>query len=234
MITIVTLNKEMALYRAVMTLSWKYESDKPHAECMQELQEQADRFVPEIPNLEDFSMHLAVTQMKQRKILVHLAEFTFDDLFPHITDEETRREFSVGEKKYFVKMNSERYHLFKTNRTCGACGLEGTKLMLDWDQTNDAAHFNLYAEENGRLVMMTKDHVLARSVGGLNHASNYVTCCSTCNNLKSNFTLTYEQIKDLRQLHNNPRKLPKKELRELINKRRSEYHEFNLRSEHEA
>jgi hypothetical protein len=47
-------------------------------------------------------------------------------------------------------------------------------------------HFNLYAEREGELVQMTKDHKQPKSKGGADHIDNMQTMCCTCNELKGN------------------------------------------------
>jgi 5-methylcytosine-specific restriction endonuclease McrA len=76
---------------------------------------------------------------------------------------------------------------------------------------------DLYGEEDGRLVLMTKDHIIPRSKNGTNEDSNYQCLCAICNNLKSHYFLTAEDIRKLRELSKNKDKLTPKELRKLIN-----------------
>ena len=124
-------------------------------------------------------------------------------------------------------MNSQRYFVFKNNNKCASCGLEGTKLILDLNPGDKSPHFNLYGEEDGRLVLMTKDHIVPRSKGGENVIGNYQTMCSICNNLKGNYDLTIENCQELRELHRNKDKITRKELRSLINQIRRELSDKN-------
>lgn len=213
----------MTNYKAIVTLTWKFNSDKPHLECLQAARDQLDQILNSKPQGDDFdgfSVQVDIAPMKERKYLIHMKEFDPEEILSCITEDECKREYDVDGQTYSVRMNSDRYHVFKANRKCVACGLEGTKMILDMNPGDATPHFNLYAEENGRLVLMTKDHILAKSKGGTDSLENYTTCCSVCNNLKANYDLTYEQVKELRILHNNEQKLPKKELRSLINKTR--------------
>ena len=95
-------------------------------------------------------------------------------------------------------------------------------MILDINHGDQSPHFNLYAEENARLVLMTKDHILAKSKGGTDELANYQTMCSTCNNLKGAYDLELLDVKELRRLHDNKDKVPRKELRNLINRTREE------------
>lgn len=48
-------------------------------------------------------------------------------------------------------------------------------------------HLNLYAiDENGKEVLMTKDHIIPKSKGGADDISNYQTMCERCNEAKGN------------------------------------------------
>ena len=129
----------------------------------------------------------------------HLGEVPFDEVFPFVTMEKTRRAYVVGGQTYSVKLDSQRYHLFKVSRTCAACGLIGTKLMLDISPGARSPHFNLYGEEGDELVLMTQDHVVPASLGGPDTPENLRPMCSPCNVARgNNADLTLEQIRERR------------------------------------
>lgn len=224
----------MAQYKVITTLTWKFESDDSHQECLEHAKRQLDQILDTNPlgdEFDGFSVQVDIAGMKQRKRLVHLGEFDPDEVFPYVTVEESKREYRVGDQAFQVRMNSDRYAVFKANRACVACGIVGTKMILDINPGDQSPHFNLYAVENGRYVLMTKDHILAKSKGGLDVLSNYQTCCSLCNNLKGNYDLSPQQMRELRQIYNNEEKLPKKELRDLINKTREDMVRKNQQQE---
>lgn len=92
-----------------------------------------------------------------------------------------------GDSSY---MSSERYEVFdKKGISCVTCGIKGLYFAKEKFLENGKGkmwHFNLYAlDENGEEVLMTKDHILAKSKGGKNALSNYQTMCYKCNQLKS-------------------------------------------------
>ena len=95
-------------------------------------------------------------------------------------------------------------------------------MILDMNPGDQSPHFNLYAVEDGRYVLMTKDHILAKARGGTDELYNYQTMCCTCNNLKGHYDLSIQQVHELRILYNNDLMVPRKELRDLVNKRRDE------------
>ena len=217
---------QMTQYKVITTLTWKFESEDSHQQCLEHAKRQLDQILEANPHGEEFdgfSVQVDLARMKQRKRrLVHLGEFDPEEVFPYVTEEETKREYRVGEEVYQVRMNSDRYSVFKANPICVACGLIGVKMVLDINPGDQSPHFNLYGVENGRTVLMTKDHILAKSKGGTDDLSNYQTMCCTCNNLKGAYDLTLDDVRELRRIYDNEEKLPRKELRDLINKRREE------------
>tara|TARA_Y100000034_G_scaffold135637_2_gene208371 strand:- start:298 stop:789 length:492 start_codon:yes stop_codon:yes gene_type:complete len=111
-----------------------------------------------------------------------------------------KRTFKVGENHYLVKMNSGRYHTFAESLNCVCCGLEGVVMMLDVQPSvkHGIPHFNLYGEwHNGDLILMTKDHIIPRSKGGLNAGKNYQTMCTLCNAAKKNKSITLEALREI-------------------------------------
>jgi hypothetical protein len=218
------MSMDARMFKVITTISWRLDS-KDHAAALKKAKQQLAGILeiqPEGGEFEDFSVQVSLAPMRDRKQLIHLGEFKLEDVLPFITEEETRREYQIGEQAFNVRMNSDRYFVFKENACCVACGLQGTRMMLDMNPRDNSPHFNLYAEEYGRLVLMTKDHVLAKSKGGADKSHNFQTQCIICNNLKSDLPLTNQQVLQLRNLLANHDMLPKKELRDLINKTRQE------------
>lgn len=213
----------MKQFKTIVTLTWKFESDENPAKCLEFAKRQLDEILETKPvgaDFDGFSVQVDLAQMKERKKLIHLGTFPLDEVFPYITEQESKRDYTIGSKVFQVRMNSDRYHVFKANNKCVSCGLEGTKMILDMNPGDNSPHFNLYGEEDGRLILMTKDHILAKSRGGGDVINNYQSMCATCNNLKGAYDLTLEHCRELRRLYDNAEKLPRKELRELINKTR--------------
>lgn len=213
----------MATYKSIVTLTWKFDSDLSEIACLQKIKNEIEKIVNTNPHgdeYEDFSIMVDVAKMKDRKKLMHLAKFCPEDIFPYVSKEDCKKPFQVDDKIYEVRLDSDRYHVFKDNPNCVSCGIQGKYMMLDINPGDSSPHFNFYAEENGRLVLMTKDHILAKSKGGEDSLENFQTMCSICNNLKGNYDLDLNKCKKLRELLNNEEKLSKKELRNLINNTR--------------
>lgn len=88
-----------------------------------------------------------------------------------------------------IHMGSQRYRLFKKSVTCVQCGIAGTFFAKERSiyQPDAGYHFNLYGNRpDGSEVMMTKDHIIPKSKGGVNKMSNYQTMCAPCNERKGN------------------------------------------------
>lgn len=90
-----------------------------------------------------------------------------------------------GEK---IKALSDRYKLFfSKGYKCVACGIQGDHFVLEKNINDKSYHLNLYATgENNSEILMTKDHIVPKSKGGLNRLENYQVMCTRCNLDKGN------------------------------------------------
>lgn len=157
-----------------------------------------------------------VSFLKERLQKKRLGEFTVADVIPFIVPT-GQKDYVVNGQSYVVKMNSQRYFVFRDSCSCVACGLTGTKMILEQHPGDKTAHFNLYAEEDTELVLMTKDHIRAKSVGGEDRLDNFATCCQICNNIKANYPITLEQLRNLRHLYNqNVRVMAKRDVSRMV------------------
>lgn len=83
-----------------------------------------------------------------------------------------------------VKINSIRLKTFSTKGVdCICCNAKGAYFKLESSVPGDSPHFNLYAiNQNGHEVLMTKDHIVLKSLGGENTIENMSPMCRRCNN----------------------------------------------------
>lgn len=94
-----------------------------------------------------------------------------------------------------INMASDRYKTFATHGIkCIKCGIEGQYFAMERHECDAGYHFNLYAiDSDGVEILMTKDHIIPKALGGLNRIDNYQTMCLQCNNDKQTAGLTLEQ-----------------------------------------
>lgn len=87
-----------------------------------------------------------------------------------------------------IKGNSQRYQTFFTKGCkCVVCGIEGKFFAKEKFANQSTYHLNLYAvDDNGDEILMTKDHIMPHSKGGIDDISNYQTMCKICNEAKGN------------------------------------------------
>jgi hypothetical protein len=113
--------------------------------------------------------------------------FSLDEVLPFITKNSGQKYQEY--KGFEVKMGSQRYALFDIKgTTCVRCGLKGDRFCLERTSgQNNRYHFNLYGtDEEGRDIMITKDHIIPRSKGGEDSLDNYQPMCILCNGHKAN------------------------------------------------
>lgn len=85
---------------------------------------------------------------------------------------------------YNVYARSLRYMTFYQKGTkCVCCGCKGSYFKLDGDPNSKRRHFNLYSDDG---MLMTKDHIIPKSLGGVDEISNLQTMCKECNERKGN------------------------------------------------
>ncbi len=207
----------MPNYKSIITISFEFESKDPLTEATEKAKSLIDAIVNQAPKTKDynkFAIDFDVVHVKGKDFaLTRLKEYKLEQLFSWITNSNTKKTIRVNKKAYSVKLNSDRYHLFKINSSCAACGLQGTRLFLECIPGESVAHFNLYGEEDGQLILMTNP----KALNGPNKMDNYATCCQVCNTIKASYPLDYENVKILREIMKNPDKLSAKQLRAKIN-----------------
>ena len=203
-------------YRCTCTILFDFDSDLPHNKAI----EIARKYLDDIPLKEPVDNVRSILQLDKLKTKVEkikLAEIPIEEFLPFVTSESVKKEYKVGDTIYNVKMNTDRYLLFKNNLSCVSCGLIGTKVFLECHQSDMKPHFNLYGVEENKLVLFTKDHIIAKAFGGVDSLENYQTMCATCNSLKAHSNLSLESVRKLRNIYEeNRKKITKKKLHQMI------------------
>jgi HNH endonuclease len=99
---------------------------------------------------------------------------------------QAKKPFDYLPGDFKVHTISTRLSLFQTSQTCVACGAVATHFQLEWSKADSIPHLNMYTTILGRPVMMTRDHIIPKSLGGGNGLYNSQVMCSHCNSLKGN------------------------------------------------
>jgi hypothetical protein len=77
---------------------------------------------------------------------------------------------------------------------CYNCGCEATSWIADRHKNHMGKPcLNLYARRCGVPVLMTRDHIIPKSLGGVDAVENLRPCCSDCNGLRGNEMTPQEQ-----------------------------------------
>lgn len=209
----------MTKYRASCSICFDFDTDLPYHEAV-ELAKKHLNDIPASDGIQDIRILLQLDKLKNKVEKIRLAEFTLDEVIPYFSTEHTKREYIVNGISHLVKMNSDRYFVFRRQMSCVSCGLEGTRIFLEC-LPGEVPHFNLYGDDNGKLVMFTKDHIKAKCFGGQDELDNYQTMCSVCNSLKAHSNLSLDAVRNLRQTYiENKDKIPKKKLHLLMEQER--------------
>ncbi len=111
--------------------------------------------------------------------MTRLAEVTVPQLTQKIGDQRARI------KGLKIKVCSNKFLMFKSKGTsCIACGLEGRFFAVERSNITGSLHVNLYARLDNSEVLMTRDHIIPKSKGGLGGLDNSQPLCFPCNQKK--------------------------------------------------
>jgi len=136
---------------------------------------------------------------------LYLAEFAIEDILSKINIESLPPliEFSssINGLKYNLNLfrwtNKPKLKCFAKSTSCVCCGTKAEKFILIQQKKEDPPALQLIGNFNDKPILFTVDHIVPLSMGGINNYSNYQTMCSSCNNLKSNLDISFDEINKL-------------------------------------
>lgn len=129
-------------------------------------------------------------------------KYSVEEVFQMIGENYLNKNSDVDKCKSDIEVDGFQVHpislrymtFYQKGTKCVCCGKEGTYFQLDADRNGANAgfrrHFNLYADDG---TLMTKDHIIPKSKGGLNKVSNMQTMCEPCNKAKGSKCPGYEK-----------------------------------------
>jgi hypothetical protein len=116
-------------------------------------------------------------------------KYNTDEVLSVVTPKNTPKKKRVEFDGDLIKITSDRLFVFKQSLVCCECGIIGSFFVKERSQNYGPFHMNLYAiDSGGNEILMTKDHIIPKSLGGKNNLSNYRTMCVRCNLEKGNGT----------------------------------------------
>lgn len=93
---------------------------------------------------------------------------------------------------YPICTDTDRYeNLYVNGLVCKSCGLKASFAAIEKNSdSKNKFHINFYGTRatDGKDLLLTKDHIYPRSLGGLDSINNYQTLCASCNGNKRNRT----------------------------------------------
>jgi len=112
--------------------------------------------------------------------------YSVNEVLDHVDLAWAGRKKKVDFDGDIIKVWSLRYRLFKEKGCkCVTCGMDGTYFVKERNGDEGPYHFNLYGIKDGEEMMMTKDHIHAKSKGGSNRLENLQPMCYECNQEKA-------------------------------------------------
>ena len=112
--------------------------------------------------------------------------YSVADIFNMIHDATTNYRSTINIDGDDISINKT-LRVFERSTKCVSCGIEGKYFVKTKADMFNAATLNLYAIDiHGNKVLMTKDHIKPKSLGGSNTYDNLQTMCVHCNNAKDN------------------------------------------------
>lgn len=122
-------------------------------------------------------------------MLIYYTEVTIDEGFQILAEPKASR--LVRGKRTSAPNGIKLYEALRSQNAplkCWSCGIEATCFISN-KGSNDkigAPNLDLFAMTLGGPVLMTRDHIIPKSYGGVNDVENLRVGCSPCNNARGN------------------------------------------------
>lgn len=127
-----------------------------------------------------------ILPLVSRKEYKSLKSFYPEEIL-QLVGENEKAEIEVNGVVYTAKLDTQRLLSFKKSVKCSKCGRVGTIISLDNHISSPNSltpHFNLYCVEDGKFLLMTRDHIVPLKKNGKNSEDNSQTLCEFCNSIK--------------------------------------------------
>lgn len=113
---------------------------------------------------------------------------SLEEVLPFVSFSFNKKEVKRIYNGDMIKMGSLRYQVFALKGLCCvSCGIKGEYFAKEKNPKDKSYHLNLYGKTStGDEVMLTKDHIIPKSLGGLDTLDNLQTMCKVCNEAKGN------------------------------------------------
>lgn len=118
---------------------------------------------------------------------VSLAMFTAEEV---LSQKKKTHTCEINGISHTVDLTHKKYRVFRENRKCVICGIEGKWFFLHYYNNRNFLSFF-----SSNLTLMTIDHITPRSRGGTDALSNHQTMCGPCNEFKGNRIISNEELK---------------------------------------
>lgn len=107
-----------------------------------------------------------------------IAKFSTQEIFSRVG---SGHKVKVGD--HVLDLSTKKLRIFKKSPKCVKCGAEGEIFVLQNFGGN--LTLNLYTRINGHNCMLTLDHIIPKSKGGISTYENLQPMCRYCNAKKS-------------------------------------------------